>query len=165
MLGYGRHNLLHGSVHISCPFRCSVCGLSLFIVWSPSDQVTELWKLHFGSDKGAGCLFDYRTLWHSSDPASHQDGRPPPGQLSPHCGGWNSLIWFDGLKSDTRCSHIKRSLSHLVNHAHTPHPPREKTNKLQNTQMAECRCTNSSLLPHRTTGANQILLFQCDLTR
>lgn len=52
--GSGRRNLLHGWLHISCPFCRSVCGLSLFIVWSPSDQVTELCKLHFGSDKRSG---------------------------------------------------------------------------------------------------------------
>lgn len=40
-------------------FCHSVCGLSPFIVWSPSDQITKLCKWHIGSDKRVGYYFDY----------------------------------------------------------------------------------------------------------
>lgn len=143
--GSGRHNLLHGSVHISCPFCRSVCGLSLFIVWSPSDQVTELCKLHFGSDKGAGCHFDYCTLWHGADWMNHQDGcvwRSFRAIPRPDCGGLKLIDYT----SDTRYNHIKIRLSHLVN------PPPQKNRrkkKLQNTQMQMYKLLSVTTTDHR----------------
>lgn len=130
--GYGRHNLLHDSVHISCPFCCSVCGLSLFIVWSPS--LTELWKLHFGSDKRAGCHFDYCALWHSSvSTRSHQDGCVTflPGQHFSRM--WmciDLILWIEICH--TFQSYEEKSLS--LCKPCTPCGGRKKTR--QNTQMA-----------------------------
>lgn len=115
--------LLHGSMHISCPFCCSVCGLSLFIVWSPSDQVPEQWKWLLWSDKRSG--IDLCTLWHSSVSTNPQDGRVIflSGQPSPHCGSLNLLNRY--------YNHIRKSLSHLEN---SSRPQEEKEKKMQNTQ-------------------------------
>lgn len=133
-------------------FCHSVCGLSLFIVRSPSDQITELCKLHFGSDKRVGYHFDYCTLWHSARWMKRRDGHAKLLQRGRR----------PDLPSATFCIQNDNPCDALFNHdigcfsrlANRFNRKQEKKNK------ADVR--TSGFHHNGATGANQILLLLCD---